>query len=54
MNAILGLMVQCDIKIDLIKYIYRSVTYISWSSDFAMFLENYLMDESHTLDNGSV
>ena len=34
--------------------IYRSVTYISWSSDFAIYLENYLMDEGHTLDNGSV
>ena len=31
-----------------------SVTYISWSSDFALYLEDYLMDEGHTLDNGSV
>ena len=44
----LDIMDQCDI------YIYRSVTYISWSSDFAIYLENYLMDEDHTLDNGSV
>ena len=31
-----------------------SVTYISWSSDFALYLEDYLMDEGHTLDSGSV
>ena len=36
--------------------IYRPVTYISWSSDFAlyMYLENYLMDEGHALDNESL
>ena len=34
--------------------IYRLVTYISWPSDFALYLENYLMDEGHTLDYGSV
>ena len=47
---------QCDTKIDHIKYIYRSVTYISWSSDFALYLENYSMNDSHicTLGNGSV
>ena len=33
---------------------YVSVTYISWSSDFALCLEDYLMDAGHTLDNGSV
>ena len=25
-----------------------SVTYISWSSDFALYLEDYLMDEGYT------
>ena len=30
------------------------LTYISWSSDFALYLENYLMDEGHNLDNNSV
>ena len=25
-----------------------SVTYISWSSDFALYLEDCLMDEGHT------
>ena len=26
-------------------YVYRSVTYISWSSDFALYLEDYLLDK---------
>ena len=26
-----------------------TVTYISWSSDFVLYLEGYLMDECHTL-----
>ena len=30
------------------------VFYVFWSSDFALYLENYLMDEVHTWDNGSV
>ena len=30
------------------------MTYIWWSSDFALHLENYLIDEVPTLDNGSV
>ena len=29
------------------NYISRSVTYISWSSDFALYLEDYLMDKCH-------
>ena len=33
----LGIMEQCDTMIDLIKY--RSVTFSSWSSDFAIKLE---------------
>ena len=45
---------QCDTKIDLIKYIYMSMTYISWSSDFTLYLEDYFMDEGHTWYNGSV
>ena len=51
---IFDIMDQCDTEIDHIQYIYMSVTYISWASDFALYLENYLMDECHTLDNGSV
>ena len=31
-----------------------SVTYISWSSDFALYLEDYWMVEGHTWYNGSV
>ena len=30
----------------------RSVTYISWSSDFAYYFEDYLRDECHVWDNG--
>ena len=32
----------------------RSVTYILWSSDFASYLEDYLMEKSCIWDNGSV
>ena len=32
-----------DLKINV------GVTYISWSSDFALYLEDYLNDELHTL-----
>ena len=31
-----------------------NVTYISWLSDFALYLEDYLMAECHTWNNGSV
>ena len=37
-------MIQCDTNIEL-KHICRSVTYISWSSEFALYLEDYLMDK---------
>ena len=30
------------------------MTYISWSSDFALYLQDYLMDKDHTWYNGSV
>ena len=39
---------QCDTKIDLIKYIEVTDLYISWSSDFVLYLEDYLMDEGGT------
>ena len=32
----------------------RSVTYISWSSDFTLYLEDYLMDKCHNWDIGSM
>ena len=37
-------------------YVYtcRSVTYISWSSDFALYLEDYLLDKCHNWDIGSM
>ena len=37
-----------------LNYICRSVTYISWSSDFALYLENYLMDKCHNWNIGSM
>ena len=33
---------------------YVNMTYISWSSDFAWYLQDYLMDEHHSWYNGSV
>ena len=36
------------------NYVCRSVTYISWSSDFALYLEDYLMDKSHNWNIGSM
>ena len=53
MKVTLDIMDLCDTKTVHIKYIYRSVTYILWSSDVALYPENYLMDEGRLLDNGS-
>ena len=36
------------------NYICRSVTYISWSSDFVLYLEDYLMDKYHNCNIGSM
>ena len=36
------------------NYICRSVTYISWSSDFALYLEDYLKDKCHNWNTGSM
>ena len=52
MNIIVGIMDQCDTYIDLTKYM--SVTYIVWSSNFASYLEDYLMEKRCIWDNGSV
>ena len=41
---LLEILIQCDTNVELKLYISRSVTYISWSSDFALYLEDYLMD----------
>ena len=40
-----GIMGQYDQTFDLKMYV--TVTYISWSSDFALYLKDYLMDECH-------
>ena len=34
------------------NYIFRSVTYISWSSDVALYLQDYLMDKCHNWNTG--
>ena len=36
------------------KYICRSVTYILWYSDSALYIQYYLMNKPHSLDIGSV
>ena len=36
------------------KYISVGVTYISWFSDFALYLEYYLLDKCHTWDISSL
>ena len=36
------------------KCICKSVTYISWYSDSALYIQYYLMNKPHTLDIGSV
>ena len=35
-----------------LQSICRSVTYILWSSEFASYLEDYLMEKCFTWDNG--
>ena len=42
-NVIIGIMDPCDAKSYLIN-VCGSVTYISWSSNFVLYLEDYLMD----------
>ena len=46
-NIIFRIMDQCETKTGLINRC-GSVTYILWSSDFALCFEDYLMDEGHT------
>ena len=53
MNIIVGRMVSVTHSLTL-SSIYRSVTYILWSSNFASCLEDYLMEKGCTWDNGSV
>ena len=36
------------------NYICRSVTYILWPCDFALYLEDYLMDKCHNWNTGSM
>ena len=53
MNIILEMLVQCDTNIDLNLYMQVS-DFISWSSDFALYLEDYLMDKYHNWDIGTM
>ena len=53
MNFIVGIIDQCDTYIDL-PSICRPVTYILWSSDFASYLEDCLMEKCCTWDSGSL
>ena len=48
-NVTPGILVPCDPIID-VKIISVGVTYISWFSDFAVYLEYYLLDKWHTWD----
>ena len=48
-----GILDPCDTKLTL-SSICRSVTYILWSSDFAHYLEDYLVEKCCTWGNGSV
>ena len=54
-----GLMLYCRYWFSVTQtlnwnYICRPVTYISWSSDFAVYLEDYLMDKCHSWNIGSM
>ena len=53
MNVVLEILNRCDTSIEL-KYICRPVTYISRSSNFALYLEDVLMEECWTEDIDSV
>ena len=52
-NVILGIMDQNDTEIDLMKYIWI-VSFILWSSDFVLYLQDYLMVKCLTSDYQSV
>ena len=55
MNVIFGIKDQCDTQINLAKYTCMwASAYISQSSDFALYREDYLMYECRTRDNESV
>ena len=53
MNIIVGIMISVTHILTLAS-ICRPVTYILWSSDFASYLEDYLMEKRCTWDNGSL
>ena len=53
MNIIVGIMDQCTHRLT-VSSICTSVTYILWSSVFASYLEDYLMEKCCTWDNVSV
>ena len=51
-NVVLEILIQSDTNIE--QKLYMSVTYISWSSDFALYLEDYMMDKCHNWNTGSM
>ena len=53
MNFILRILVPFQTTIELITYV-GHVTNISGSSDFAIYIEYFSMDEVHTLDIGTM
>ena len=48
-NVILGILVVFDTTIDILTNVGHLDLYFSWSSDFALYLECYLMYEHHYL-----
>ena len=52
-DAIIGILVPCDAKFTSLN-VCGSVTYISWFSDFVLYLEDFLMDQFCTGDIDSV
>ena len=51
-KVVLKILIQCDTNI--VLKLCRSVTYISWSSDFTLYLEDYLMVKCHNWNIGSM
>ena len=52
-NVTPGILLPCDPMNDHLLYLVI-VTYISWFSDFALYLEYYLLDKCHTWDISSL
>ena len=53
-NVTPGILVPCDPMNDHLLYLGHCDLYISWFSDFALYLEYYLLDKCHTWDISSL